>query len=146
MSDDFKRTNTRRAARKLTPQKLADRGRTVMRVTNPEILSRLDLMLESVRNTIECKRRPGIQVGLDALLQFWFQSDSERRRHFLMCWKTPVVGYPNSIRKNPGQFARLKDVDEAQRQIDRSKHGVNDPSIDQGAQPDVTPQELEELK
>ena len=53
-------TNTRRARRKLTPQKLADRGRTVMRITNHEILGRLDIMLEELRNTIECRRRPGI--------------------------------------------------------------------------------------
>lgn len=138
-------TNTRRASRKLTPKKLADRGRTVMRITNPQILNRLDMMLEELRNAIECRRRPGIQVGLDALLQFWFLSDLANRSVFLKRWKTPVVGYPNSIRKNPGQFARLKDV-EAKRKIDRCQHGVNHPSIDPGVQLDVTPAELEELK
>lgn len=93
------------------PKPMGERGRTVMRVTNVKILTQLEDLLMEVKAAIKCKRRPGIQIGLDALLQFWFESDWIDRNDFLRNWKTPVVGYPNSTRQNPGQFARLKDVD-----------------------------------
>jgi hypothetical protein len=118
---------------KKTPQKLADRGRTVMRVTNPEILLKLDTMLTELKSSIQCKRRPGIQIGLDCLLQFWFRSNPMMRAAFLKRWRTPVVGYPNSTRQNPGQFARLKDLPQATE------------AETEAAEPVLTPAEVVEL-
>ena len=83
----------------------------LMRLTNPVVREELEKFRDDLHKLIGCKRRPGVQVAIDALVQFWNGADGAAIEHFMPRWKTPVVGYPHSTRKNPGQFASKEELD-----------------------------------
>ncbi len=79
--------------------------KTVMCVKNAEVLRLLELVRAEVKEGLECRRQPGVQVCLDALLKFYLEAPKDQRLAFLQGFETEIVGYPRSRRKNPGCFA-----------------------------------------
>lgn len=78
----------------------------IINVTHPEIILDLQVVRVEIQDNLECKRRPGCVIAIDALLQFWFSHMPLERAEFMADWKTPVHNYPNSRRRSPGQFAK----------------------------------------
>lgn len=103
----------------------AQRGRTVMRITNAHLLGSLDSVRAEIREALGCRRNPGIQVVLDCLMQFWLRSRKEKRQTHLANWETDLMGYPNSRELNPGQFAPLKDVEAVNSARGGPEHGMD---------------------
>ena len=102
----------------------AKKGQTEVCITNPEVLLRIDRIREEVKTLLGCERHPGIQVVLDCLAQWWESEDQGVREDFVKnIWTTPVVGYPNSSRQNPGQFASRREIETAKERIRRGREG-----------------------
>lgn len=78
---------------------------TIMCVKNAEILRLLELVRGEVKEMINCRRQPGVQVVLDMLLKFYLDAPKDQREAFGTGWYTEIVGYPNSKTKNPGSFS-----------------------------------------
>ena len=108
----------------MTYQRSSKRGRTVARITNPEVLAAVDRVREEIRSLLGCSRIPGIQVVMDALIKWWESEEHGRREDFIRnIWTTPVLGYPNSSRQNPGEFASKRELAAAEERIRRSRDG-----------------------
>lgn len=108
----------------MTYQRESKKGGVVMRITNAEVLRKVDQAREDLRELLGCRRHPGIQVTIDLLLEAWRTMSSEDQRRLVADWKTPVHGYPNSIHENLGQFASKKELERARRRMARAKEGT----------------------
>lgn len=82
-----------------------------LRITTKDLQDRCNALRGQLAKAVTAKygrriKRIGLQVGIDMLLQLWDSLPSESQLEIIDNFKTCVVGYPFSTRKNPGQWTK----------------------------------------
>ena len=65
----------------------------IVKVTNQDMMADLERVRDDIHAQLDCKRRPGCMVAIDALVQFYFAQESDIQGDFLCDWTTRVIGY-----------------------------------------------------